>query len=86
MSATRTPVALSSGARTQMSGVIAAAEENQLPVFFQLAADKHWSLRELLRVGMTLEEVFMRVVAGEEPAGAETAPPPVIEPDTEKTP
>src|ERR671922_1896329 len=33
---------------------------------FQLAADQHWSLRELRRVGMTLEEVFMRVVAGEE--------------------
>jgi ABC-2 type transport system ATP-binding protein len=33
---------------------------------FQLAADQRWSLRELRRVGMTLEEVFMRVVAGEE--------------------
>jgi hypothetical protein len=34
---------------------------------FQLAAQRRWSLRELRRVGMTLEEVFMRVVAGEEP-------------------
>ena len=34
---------------------------------FQLAAQQRWSLRELRRVGMTLEEVFMRVVAGEEP-------------------
>jgi ABC-2 type transport system ATP-binding protein len=33
---------------------------------FQLAAQQHWHLRELRRVGMTLEEVFMRVVAGEE--------------------
>jgi ABC-2 type transport system ATP-binding protein len=33
---------------------------------FQLAANQHWGLRELRRVGMTLEEVFMRVVAGEE--------------------
>ena len=33
---------------------------------FQLAAQQKWDLRELRRVGMTLEEVFMRVVAGEE--------------------
>jgi ABC-2 type transport system ATP-binding protein len=33
---------------------------------FQLAAQQHWSLLELKRVGMTLEEVFIRVVAGEE--------------------
>jgi ABC-2 type transport system ATP-binding protein len=39
---------------------------------FQLAADQHWSLRELRRVGMTLEEVFMRVVAGEEASAAPT--------------
>ena len=36
---------------------------------FQLAAQQRWNLRELRRVGMTLEEVFMRVVAGEETAG-----------------
>ncbi|HEY7649219.1 MAG TPA: ATP-binding cassette domain-containing protein [Methylomirabilota bacterium] len=33
---------------------------------FQMAAQQHWELRELKRVGMTLEEVFIRVVAGEE--------------------
>jgi ABC-2 type transport system ATP-binding protein len=33
---------------------------------FQLAAQQRWELRELKRVGMTLEEVFIRVVAGEE--------------------
>jgi ABC-2 type transport system ATP-binding protein len=37
---------------------------------FQLAAQRRWRLRELRRVGMTLEEVFMRVGAGEEAAGA----------------
>jgi ABC-2 type transport system ATP-binding protein len=35
---------------------------------FQLAAQQKWSLHELRRVGMTLEEVFIRVVAGEETA------------------
>jgi len=42
---------------------------------FQLAAQQRWHLRELRRVGMTLEEVFMRVVAGEEaPPGAPVEP------------
>jgi ABC-2 type transport system ATP-binding protein len=51
---------------------------------FQLAADKRWSLRELRRVGMTLEEVFMRVVAGEE---TDTEPAPATEAvEVEKTP
>jgi ABC-2 type transport system ATP-binding protein len=40
---------------------------------FQLAAQQKWNLLELRQVGMTLEEVFMRIVAGEEsepaPAG-----------------
>ena len=41
---------------------------------FQLAAQQKWDLLELRRVGMTLEEVFIRVVAGEETdGGAETA-------------
>jgi ABC-2 type transport system ATP-binding protein len=35
---------------------------------FQVAAAQKWELRELRRVGMTLEEVFIRVVAGEEDA------------------
>ena len=49
---------------------------------YQLAAQQKWSLLELRRVGMTLEEVFIRIVAGEEtesgavaPAGAETEAP-----------
>src|SRR5690349_9253904 len=33
---------------------------------FQLAAQQRWVLLELRPVGMTLEEVFMRIVAGEE--------------------
>jgi ABC-2 type transport system ATP-binding protein len=33
---------------------------------FQLAAQQRWDLLELKRVGLTLEEVFIRVVAGEE--------------------
>jgi ABC-2 type transport system ATP-binding protein len=40
---------------------------------FQLAAQQKWSLYELRRVGMTLEEVFIRVVAGEDTV--EEAPP-----------
>jgi len=38
---------------------------------FQLAAQQRWDLLELKRVGMTLEEVFIRVVAGEEAAAGE---------------
>jgi len=33
---------------------------------FQLAARQRWDLRELRRMGMTLEEVFLHVVAGEQ--------------------
>ncbi|MBI4255383.1 MAG: ATP-binding cassette domain-containing protein [Candidatus Rokubacteria bacterium] len=40
---------------------------------FQLAAQQQWRLLELKRVGMTLEEVFIRVVAGEEAEAAATA-------------
>jgi ABC-2 type transport system ATP-binding protein len=45
---------------------------------FQLAAQQKWDLRELRRVGMTLEEVFMKIVAGEETHEpvVEPAPPP----------
>jgi len=42
---------------------------------FQLAAQQGWQLRELRRAGMTLEEVFIRIVAGEET----TAEPAVVE-------
>jgi ABC-2 type transport system ATP-binding protein len=38
---------------------------------FQLASQQRWDLLELKRVGMTLEEVFIRVVAGEEAAAGE---------------
>jgi hypothetical protein len=44
-----------------------------------MAAQQKWGLLELRRVGMTLEEVFMRIVAGEEReaavAPAETTAP-----------
>lgn len=40
---------------------------------FQLAAQQRWDLLELKRVGMTLEEVFIRVVAGEESEEAAVA-------------
>src|SRR5262245_25623539 len=40
---------------------------------FQLAAQQQWDLLELKRVGMTLEEVFIRVVAGEESEEAAVA-------------
>jgi ABC-2 type transport system ATP-binding protein len=39
---------------------------------FQLAAQQRWDLLELKRVGMTLEEVFIRIVAGEQ--SGETPP------------
>jgi ABC-2 type transport system ATP-binding protein len=39
---------------------------------FKLAAQQHWDLLELRRVGTTLEEVFIRIVAGEE--GGEAGP------------
>ncbi len=38
---------------------------------FHLAASRGWALQELQQVGMTLEEVFIRVVAGEESRGAQ---------------
>jgi hypothetical protein len=41
---------------------------------FQMAAQQKWSLQELRRVGMTLEEVFIRVVAGEDTAEAVAQP------------
>ncbi|MBI2218292.1 MAG: ATP-binding cassette domain-containing protein [Candidatus Rokubacteria bacterium] len=42
---------------------------------FMLAAQQRWELRELRRVGMTLEEVFMRIVAGEETGPSEEGTP-----------
>jgi ABC-2 type transport system ATP-binding protein len=52
---------------------------------FQLAAQQKWNLLELRQVGMTLEEVFIRIVAGEEsegtatPSGEASAPAGVVE-------
>jgi ABC-2 type transport system ATP-binding protein len=46
---------------------------------FQLAAQQRWDLRELRRAGMTLEEVFIRIVAGEEAEAEPTAEAPVVE-------
>jgi ABC-2 type transport system ATP-binding protein len=40
---------------------------------FQLAAQRRWDLRELRRIGMTLEEVFLHVVAGEQSRAEESA-------------
>jgi ABC-2 type transport system ATP-binding protein len=50
---------------------------------FQLAAQQKWALLELRQVGMTLEEVFIRIVAGEEnEATAPEAPPAIPEEET----
>jgi ABC-2 type transport system ATP-binding protein len=49
---------------------------------FQLAAQQKWTLLELRQVGMTLEEVFMRIVAGEE---SEAAAGTTVAPMTEAT-
>jgi ABC-2 type transport system ATP-binding protein len=38
---------------------------------FQLAAAQQWRLLELRRLGLTLEEVFIRVVAGEQAGASE---------------
>jgi ABC-2 type transport system ATP-binding protein len=50
---------------------------------FQLAAQQKWNLLELRQVGMTLEEVFIRIVAGEESEGAVEPPPAPAEGDGE---
>ena len=46
--------------------VEAARDRDVRGEIFQLATERKWRLLELRRVGMTLEEVFIRVVAGEE--------------------
>jgi ABC-2 type transport system ATP-binding protein len=51
---------------------------------FQLAAQQKWGLLELRQVGMTLEEVFIRIVAGEESEAAVPEAPPAI-PEEETT-
>jgi ABC-2 type transport system ATP-binding protein len=49
--------------------VEAARDRDVRAEIFRLAAQQRWDLLELKRVGLTLEEVFIRVVAGEESAG-----------------
>ncbi|MCL6640246.1 MAG: ABC transporter ATP-binding protein [Candidatus Rokubacteria bacterium] len=59
-------------AEDRLDGVVTYTVESQRGrdvrgEIFRLAAEQKWDLRELKRVGMTLEEVFVRIVAGEEP-------------------
>jgi ABC-2 type transport system ATP-binding protein len=65
--------ALSDGISTYR--IETAPDRDVRPEIFQLAAAQKWNLLELRRVGMTLEEVFIRVVAGEE-VPAEESPAP----------
>jgi ABC-2 type transport system ATP-binding protein len=56
---------------------------------FQLAVQQKWNLLELRPVGMTLEEVFMRIVAGEESdaaVGEPVIPAPAPVPGAEAAP
>ena len=62
------------GDGTSAFAVEAARDRDVRGEIFQLATNQRWLLLELRRVGMTLEEVFIRVVAGEESA-AEAEPP-----------
>ena len=57
-----------SGDGTAAFAVEAARDRDIRGEIFQLATQQRWRLLELRRVGMTLEEVFIRVVAGEETA------------------
>ena len=61
------------GDGTAAFAVEAARDRDVRGEIFQLATDRRWRLLELRRVGMTLEEVFIRIVAGEE-AAAEAEP------------
>ena len=47
---------------------------------FELATARRWPLLEMRRVGMTLEEVFIRIVAGEDTAAADAASAHAMEP------
>ncbi|MGH7420718.1 MAG: hypothetical protein ACREI4_03735, partial [Candidatus Rokuibacteriota bacterium] len=46
--------------------VEATRERDVRPELVRLVAGKGWTLQELHQVGMSLEEVFMRAVAGEQ--------------------
>ena len=63
--------------------VDAARDRDVRGEIFQLATDRRWRLLELRRVGMTLEEVFIRVVAGEETEAATAPAPPSGHEDSE---
>ena len=52
----------------ELGEALADAKEELFNLRFQLATNQRWPLLELRRVGMTLEEVFIRIVAGEETA------------------
>ena len=69
------------GDGTAAFAVEAARDRDVRGEIFQLATNQRWLLLELRRVGMTLEEVFIRIVAGEESAAeAEpAAPAPALE-------
>jgi ABC-2 type transport system ATP-binding protein len=59
--------------------VDAARDRDVRAEIFKLATDRGWSLLELRRVGMTLEEVFIRIVAGEDSEVTASEAPAVAE-------
>jgi ABC-2 type transport system ATP-binding protein len=78
-----------SGDGTAAFAVEAARDRDVRGEIFQLATDRRWRLLELRRVGMTLEEVFIRIVAGEESAADGKAPtetPAAVAAEEEATP
>jgi ABC-2 type transport system ATP-binding protein len=60
---------------TAAFAVDAARDRDVRAEIFRLATAQRWSLLELRRVGMTLEEVFIRIVAGEEVETNAVTPP-----------
>jgi len=66
--------------------VEAARDRDVRAEIFQLATQRRWSLLELRRVGMTLEEVFMRIVAGEDTAEQTLAAEEPVTTEEEATP
>jgi ABC-2 type transport system ATP-binding protein len=63
-----------SGDGTAAFAVEAARDRDVRGEIFQLATERRWRLLELRRVGMTLEEVFIRIVAGEDTAAEAETP------------
>jgi gliding motility-associated transport system ATP-binding protein len=64
-----------SSGRSATFVVESARDRDVRSEIFRLAAQQKWDLLELRRVGMTLEEVFIRIVAGEESLLAEDGHP-----------